>query len=170
MRPKSYAWGKEGTMAVGTSEMIQLLSNARRQFLKHLEGLREDQWTWKPYPECKSIAETVAHLIANDRAVMQSLETGKEPDYDAVQEAERNPERLLRMAEETRSSLISLLQSKFGARPLDESVSLFGMHMKLYEALAMLACEEYYHIGQAAFIRMATDPSWDYYSAIYGGG
>lgn len=157
-------------MAVGTSEMIQPLEGAREWLLKHLKGLRDDQWTWKPYPECKSIAETIAHLISNDRAAMQSFETGLEPDYEAVQEAERDPEKLLKMAEGTRSSLISLIRSKFGDAPLDAEVSLFGMSMKLYQALALLACEEYYHIGQVAFIRMATDPSWDYYAAVFGGG
>ncbi|MGQ9696816.1 MAG: DinB family protein [Armatimonadota bacterium] len=162
--------GRDVLMAVGASEMLGLLVSARQQLLKHLKGLRDDQWTWKPYPECKSIAETIAHLISTDRAAMQSIETGGEPDYDAVQEAERDPQKLLKLADETRSGLVSFIKSRLGDAPLDKEVGLFGMRMRLYEALAMLACEEYYHIGQVAFIRMATDPSWDYYAAIYGGG
>ena len=30
-----------------------------------------------------------------------------------------------------------------------------------------ISSEDYYHAGQITFIRMATDPQWDYYRSIY---
>jgi hypothetical protein len=36
-------------------------------------------------------------------------------------------------------------------------------------AVAYLTAEDFYHAGQLAFIRMATDPGWDYFGSIYGG-
>jgi uncharacterized damage-inducible protein DinB len=160
---------KEEEMSFGVVNLIASLRSSRETFLKHLKDLRDDQWTWKPYPECKSIAETLAHLISNDRAALQSLETGREPDYASLQESERDPKRLLEMMGETRNRLIAYIEQKFAGAPLDAEVSLFGMRMSLASALLMLNCEEYYHAGQVAFIRMVTDPGWDYYAAVYGG-
>lgn len=54
-------------MAFTAAELIDGVRHSRRHFLKHLRGLRDDQWDWKPYPECKSIRETLAHLVWVDR-------------------------------------------------------------------------------------------------------
>ena len=50
---------------------------------------------------------------------------------------------------------------------MDTEVSAYGTPMKLGRAIAHLSSEDFYHAGQVAFIRIATDPSWDYYAVIY---
>jgi hypothetical protein len=46
-------------------------------------------------------------------------------------------------------------------------VTLWGQERKLGSALAFLTSEDYYHAGQVAFIRLATNPEWDYYGEIF---
>lgn len=58
-------------MALTLDDLIASFLFRRTRFLKHVDGLQEDQWDWKPYPECKSVRETVAHLIVDDRAALQ---------------------------------------------------------------------------------------------------
>jgi hypothetical protein len=53
--------------------------------------------------------------------------------------------------------------------PLDAEVALWGTPQKLGRAIAYLTAEDFYHAGQIAFIRMASDPEWDYYACVYGG-
>ncbi len=156
-------------MAFTLDDLIENVRASRRFALKHLVGLREDQWDWKPYPECKTIRETLAHLISDDRAALQALETGQEPDYEALQESERDLTRLRALLEESHETLCAFLRAHYAEAPLDTEASFFGSPMKLGRGVAYLTAEDYYHAGQIAFIRMATDPNWDYYTAIYGG-
>jgi uncharacterized damage-inducible protein DinB len=156
-------------MAFTTEDCIHGVREARKYFLKHLKGLREDQWDWKPYPECKSIRETVAHLISDDRAVMQSLETGREPDYDSLQESERDIVRLLALLEESHEQVCAFLKERYADKSLDTEACLYGGMMKLGSAVAHITSEDFYHAGQVAYIRMATEPTWNYYGSIYGG-
>jgi uncharacterized damage-inducible protein DinB len=150
-------------------DMIGNLRQSRSNFLKHIADLRDDQWSWKPYPECKSIDETVAHLIADDRAALQSLQSGNEPEYDSLQEAERDPQTLVALLSQSHWALISHLLETYSSAPLDQEVTIFGSKMKIGTGFGYFSAEDYYHAGQVAFVRMATDPGWDYYTAIYGG-
>jgi len=137
-------------MAFTVEDLIDSLRSSRRHFLKHLEGVREDQWDWKPYPECKSILETLAHLISDDRAAPQSMEMGKEPDYDALQESETDLARLCALMDEAHERLCTFIKTRFASAPLDTEVSAYGSPMKLGSAIACLTSEDYYHAGQVA--------------------
>ena len=123
----------------------------------------------KPYPECKSIRETLAHLIADDRASVVMLETGEFPDFDGMLEREASPTKLLDLLAESHDNLCAFLRGRFADTPLDSVVKFFGGPEPLGLAIAGISSEDYYHAGQVAFIRMATDPAWDYYKEIYGG-
>jgi uncharacterized damage-inducible protein DinB len=149
--------------------LLEGVRASRRHFLKHLRGLSEAQWDWKPYPECESIRETLAHLVWADRAALISLETGQEPDYAALEVHERDLGRLHTMLAESHERLGAFLTTRYGDTPLDTEVRLFGDRKKLGSAVGYLTAEDFYHSGQVAFIRMATDPGWDYYGSIYGG-
>lgn len=48
-------------MAVGLDEILDNLYRSQRFFRAHLNGMREDQWDWKPYPACRSIREVLRH-------------------------------------------------------------------------------------------------------------
>ena len=54
-------------MSFDTTDLIAGLRDSRRNLLKHLEGMTDEQWRWKPYPECKSVRETLTHLLMGDR-------------------------------------------------------------------------------------------------------
>jgi uncharacterized damage-inducible protein DinB len=146
------------------------LNRSREFFLKHIKGLTDEQWDWKPYPECKSIRETVAHLIIDDRAALQSLQSGKEPDYESLTENETDRDRLLALLAESHEALCGYILAQWKDAPLDTMLSVWGMKMPIAAGLGYMSSEDNYHAGQVAFIRSATDPSWDYYAAIYGAG
>ncbi|HEY3411478.1 MAG TPA: DinB family protein [Armatimonadota bacterium] len=155
-------------MPYTVADAVQGLRKSRQSFLKHLKGLKADQWDWKPYQECKSITETIAHLICDDRAALQSLQSGKEPDYDSLTEPERDRDKLLAMLDASHRELCDFITGKWSGSPLDTEVSIYGMSMPLVSGVAALSSEDLYHSGQVAFIRCATDPDWDYYTDIYG--
>ncbi|HZO92040.1 MAG TPA: DinB family protein [Chthonomonadaceae bacterium] len=156
-------------MAFTLDDVLNGVRASRQFFLKHLNGLREDQWDWRPGPECKTIRETLAHLITDDRAALQSLQTGEEPDYDALQESERDIARLRVLLEESFTALCAYIQGRYAGAPLDTEVCSYGGKQKLGRGVAYLSSEDFYHAGQVAMIRIATDPAWDYYASIYGG-
>ncbi|HEY3285410.1 MAG TPA: DinB family protein [Armatimonadota bacterium] len=156
-------------MALELTDLVDGMKQARYFFLKHLKGVKEEQWDWKPYPECKSLRETLQHLVSDDRAGLEVFRTGAEPNYDALQEEERDVEKLLALLERTHKELCDFVLEKFANAPLDTEIFFFAGPTKLGQALAMAGGEDSYHMGQVAFIRMATDPGWDYYTAVYGG-
>jgi uncharacterized damage-inducible protein DinB len=158
----------EEGMSYSFEDVIGIVKDSRANFLKHIDGISPEQYTWKPYPESKNIVETIAHLITDDNMALESLKTGKEPDYDSAQVAERNPEKLLALLAESHEKLVKYLTDNYSESPLDTVVSAWGFEMKLGRAAAYLSSEDYYHAGQAAYIRMATDQAWNYYEAIYG--
>lgn len=157
-------------MAYTTQDAVESIRWSRKHFHKHIAGLKDEQWTWKPYPECKSVIETLAHLVTDDRAALEGLKTGQEPDYDSLSVAETDRERLLKMLGESHEALCGYILEKWGNSPVDTEVGIFGSPMKLGAGVGLLSSEDFYHAGQIAFIRGATDPSWDYYTDVFGGG
>ena len=161
-------------MAFTFADLIDSLRASRSNFHKHLKDLRDDQWDWKPYPECKSIRETLVHLIQDDRAAVEAIEKNCEPDYetlmaDAIALAARDIDYLKALSETSFTALLELLISRYADAPLDAEINVFGSTKKLGVGIPFFSSEDYYHIGQVSFIRMASDPTWDYYAAIYGG-
>ena len=149
------------------NSLIESIHASRKYFLKHIKGLRDDQWDWKPFPECKSIAETLAHLIADDRATIHILETGQFPDFGSILEHTPDPIKLQALLTQSHENLVAFLLNKFSDTSLDTSVNYFEGVISLSRAILGISSEDYYHAGQVAFIRMATDPQWDYYRSIY---
>lgn len=161
-------------MAFTLDDLLEGLRNSRKFFFKHLEGLKQEQWDWKPYPECKSIRETLIHLIVDDRAAIESLNTNKEPDYLGLSDATfaaapADLAQIRALLDESHAELLALIQSRYRDAPLDAEINVFGTNMKLGNGVPYLSIEDCYHAGQVAYIRMASDPSWDYYAALYGG-
>ena len=162
-------------MAFTFEDLIDSLRASRSNFHKHLEGLRDDQWDWKPYPECKSIRETLIHLVVDDRAALAALDSTDEPDYEglvntATADAGEDITHLKSLLDTSFTTLLEQLISRYADAPLDTEISVFGSPKKLGVALPYFSSEDYYHTGQVAFIRMASDPTWNYYAAIYGFG
>lgn len=156
-------------MSFSVEDFIDGIHASRQYFLRHLNDLKDDQLDWQPYPECKSIRDTVAHMISDDRAFIHLLESGNLPDYALIQENERDIDKLMAVLAKTHDELCSYIRIKFADAPLDREIRYVITDLKLGTVLSSLSHEDYYHAGQVAFIRMATDPSWDYYKEIYGG-
>jgi hypothetical protein len=154
-------------MALVIDDLVSGIEKSHQFFLKHLDGLREDQWDWKPYTECRSIRETIVHLIEDYRAMIYLLDKGKFPDFAEIREKERDLPRLLATFDETEKQLSSFIKTKFAKVSLDTEIDHFFGKKKLGLAICEISQEIAYHIGQVAFIRMATDPSWDYYASVY---
>lgn len=96
-------------MAFDLSSLVEGIRSSRKYFLNHIKGLRDDQWDWKPYPECKSIRETLAHLIADDRATIHMLETGQFPDFGGLLESETDANRLQSLLSESHEALCEFI-------------------------------------------------------------
>jgi hypothetical protein len=155
-------------MALLLNDFIDGLRGSRSHFLKHLIGLTPEQWVWKPYPECKSITETAQHLLIDDLAALDALKSGAEPDYDSFTVIETEPDALVAALKKGSSDLIEHIKATYKDADLETPVSAWGKMLPLAVALGYWSSEDYYHAGQVAYIRMATDPKWDYYATIYG--
>ena len=157
-------------MAFGAKELIDGVRSARANFLKHIEGVSADQTTWKPYDPCKTINETLDHLRWSDRAALDLLQTGAQPDYTTAPglPPAESFDRLRAELIVSHAALLAYLEETYGDKPLDTSVNFWGHPTALGTMLAAIQNEEGYHTGQVSYIRQATDPSWDYYAAIYG--
>ncbi len=55
-------------------QLIERLDESRKWFHKLLQGIRDDQWVAKPYPNVKSIRETLSHLVIDDLCLREMLE------------------------------------------------------------------------------------------------
>ena len=122
--------------------LIEGVRSSRKYFLNHINGLRDDQWDWKPYPECKSIRETLAHLIADDRATIQILETGQFPDFGGLLESETNADRLQSLLSQSHEELSEFIQAKFSQTPLDTLVNFWEGPIPLGQAIIGISAED----------------------------
>jgi uncharacterized damage-inducible protein DinB len=155
-------------MPLTIEDFIEGVRSSRRHFLKHLNGLTPEQIVWKPYPECKNVLESLQHLIVDDMMALESMQTGEEPNYEAAKVEETEYEAVLDRLAATHTELTSYLEQRFGGGPLEAPATAWGAKLPAARAIAHLSSEDYYHAGQVAFIRMATEPGWDYYDKIYG--
>lgn len=153
-------------MPVTTDDLLEGLRRSRRHFLKHLEGVQEDQWDYRPFPQCKSIRETLQHLVIDDRAALESLRTCKEPNYERQPYEVQDIDELYRLLAMSHGALLRDLSER--VRHLDEEICVWGLVLKAAVGIPYFSSEDFYHAGQVAFLRMACDPQWDYYHAIYG--
>src|SRR5260370_14527783 len=160
-------------MSITVEDLVKSVRSARAHFLKHIKGLTHQQWDWKPYPECMSAREPLGHLITDDLAALQALETCKEPDYEAISQREINPEILADLSvlksrlSDSHDRLCSYILRHWGNATLETEICVWGSMMPLARGIPYLTSEDFYHALQIAFIRMATDPSCKYYSVIY---
>lgn len=155
-------------MALTVGDFIADLRESRRHFLKHLKGLKTDQVDWKPYPKCLSVRETLAHLIVDDRSALESLQTGGEPHYDRHHVKEQDLDRLIVLLGKSHEALVAFLTEEYGSESPETLGFAWGDTMAIGRAIHKFSSEDWYHAGQVAFIRQATDPDWDYYAEIYG--
>ena len=160
-------------MALTLQDLLESVRNSHKSLFRHLKGVTNEQLTWKPYPECKSIHETLAHLIAVEWSSQAMLKTGDFPDYETHQRdalalaGGKSLDELTTILNEEQEKTLETAAVRFKDTALDEEIKSWGYPAKMGEAVVRLGSESTYHSGQIAYIRMATDPSWDYYKDIY---
>ena len=152
-------WGP-CSVAFELDDLVDNMHGALRFFLAHLDGLRNDQWDWKPAPACRSIREMLGHLSETyeDKAALEKALARPVPDVPEVQ----------RLFEAAARSDYARLRQRYADTPLDVEIAVAGgdwfldrASVKAGTLLARRAWEECYHTGQVVFIRLATDPDWD---------
>ncbi|MBS1709218.1 MAG: DinB family protein [Armatimonadetes bacterium] len=155
-------------MAATVDDLLEGVRRSRAHFLKHLEGLTDEQYDWKPYAECKAVRETLTHLLWVDRAALDTMETGQMPTSMGIEVEDSSLPTMVGLLEESHRALVDYIAVTYQDAPLDAPNTLWGDDQKLINAVPYLASEDYYHAGQVAYVRLATDPAWDYYAQIYG--
>jgi DinB superfamily len=54
------------------AELIELLKKSEREFLQAVEGLTEQQWSFKPAPDRWSVAECAEHIVLADALLFET--------------------------------------------------------------------------------------------------
>jgi hypothetical protein len=70
------------------AELIELLNKSEKEFLQAVEGLTDEQWTFKPAPERWSVAEVAEHIVLADALLFEtatkSLTGPSDPKWDTI--------------------------------------------------------------------------------------
>jgi uncharacterized damage-inducible protein DinB len=155
-------------MRLSNDDFIGALERSRGWFLRHVQGMTEEQARFKPYLQCKSVLETLVHLAAGDASALESLQTGEAVPYAKHEPALTDLGSLLETLAQRRNDLMTYLMSEVASMPMDKPITIWGETMPAAVGLAFLSSEDYYHSGQVAYIRLATDPGWDYDRDVFG--
>jgi len=146
--------------AFALDDLVDNMTGALRFLLAHLDGLKADQWDWKPAPACRSVRETLRHLCETypDKAALEEALARPVPDVSEVQA----------LFEAAALADYARLRARYADTPLGAPVAVPGgdwflgrASVKAGTLLARRAWEECYHTGQVVCIRLATDPEWD---------
>ncbi|MBS1705362.1 MAG: DinB family protein [Armatimonadetes bacterium] len=152
-----------------TLEQALTAKQASREYLlKHFAGMDGEQWHFKPFAECKSPFETLQHLVIDDLSAIESLKTGSEPDYESYKPLVGSVDDLLGALKASHEQLLAVIANRYPNPEEGTPICIWGTQYPFRSGVAWLSSEDCYHAGQIAYIRMANDPSWDYYQAIYG--
>lgn len=152
---------------------IEGLQESRKLFLKHLQGMPDEAWDFKPFPACMSVTESLAHMIVNDRMAVEALKSQKEPNYDAARQViapdiPKGKDHLLTLLAKSHQELVDTLYETVVDQDEEFVICIWGWKKPAFQGIPYLSSEDFYHSGQVSFIRQAVDPDWDYYAAIYG--
>lgn len=84
--PVAAAAGESGALSEAERrEMIELLESSGRRFLELVEGVSDEQWSWKPAPDRWSVGECAEHILLSERSLFETalaaLEQAPDPDW-----------------------------------------------------------------------------------------
>ena len=145
-------------MAVGLDEIMASFHFSQRFFRAHLNGIRSDQWDWKPFPACRSIREILLHWADLYSPGQTGLQTALEP-------TEPNVATVQSLMKEAGERYAAEYHEKYADTPMDAPFRPNGITVGT--VLASFPAEDNYHAGQIAFIRLATEPEWDWVKAVH---
>jgi hypothetical protein len=74
--------------AAERAEVIELLQQSEQELQRALDGLTEQQWTFKPGPDRWSVAEVVEHIVLAEallfETAVKSLDSQANPTWEAL--------------------------------------------------------------------------------------
>jgi uncharacterized damage-inducible protein DinB len=161
-------------MAFLLANLLDIVQESRGFFVRHLLGLAPETWDWKPYPECKTVRETLLHMIGTNAWILADLKRETGDDFaallseSAARLKDKTPAELQEALKASGEPILDFLTAHYADAPLDTPMHMWGEEAPLGKQVAHLTSENFYHAGQVAYIRMATQPDWNYYAAVYG--
>ena len=91
---------------VERAELIELLNKSEQEFLQAVEGLTDQQWSFKPAPERWSVAEVAEHIVLADGLLFETATKSLTAPSDPTWEATLTKTDLLRRALPNRSTKV----------------------------------------------------------------
>jgi len=126
------------------------LDDVSYQLEKVLEGVKESDLDFKVSPTAMSMRELVEHLCEVYTCV-EKESRGEKHSWGTFAIADKSWSNLLSEFNKTRAKALGI-------------VSAAQEDKDILSANAYIVAHDYYHVGQLASIRLATDPTWDAYS------
>lgn len=152
-------------------DFLDNMHGALRFFLAHLNGLRDDQWDWKPSPAVRSIREILYHLCET----YEDKEEGKAALEAELARPLPNIVLVQRLFEAAAKADYARLIQRYTGTPLETEGVIEGgdwflgrERVRVGTLLSRRSWEECYHTGQVVLIRLATDPDWNQEEEVYG--
>jgi len=91
---------------VERAELIELLNKSEKEFLQAVEGLSEQQWSFKPGPERWSVAECAEHIVLAEALLFETATTSLTAAADDKWEETLRKTDVLRRALPNRSTKV----------------------------------------------------------------
>jgi DinB superfamily len=88
------------------AELIELLNKSEKQFLEAVEGLSEQQWSFKPGPDRWSVAECAEHIVLAEALLFETATTSLTAAADDKWEETLRKSDVLRRALPNRSTKV----------------------------------------------------------------
>ena len=133
----------------GTSVLVRLIDGLGFRFRWSTEGMDEDDYRFRPSPDCMSIEELVRHVWRLVHWVCQSMQInkfGKQNDISLVRKS------VLEMTHALREALLSTSDEELAAIQIREKPFWYIINGPVADALT--------HVGQInSFRRLAGNPT-----------
>jgi hypothetical protein len=88
------------------AELIELLNKSEKEFLQAVEGLSEQQWSFKPGPDRWSVAECAEHIVLAEALLFETATTSLTAAADDKWEETLRKTDILRRALPNRSTKV----------------------------------------------------------------
>jgi len=133
----------------GATVLVRLLDGLGFRFRWATHGLSDDDYAFRPAPDCMSIEELVRHVWGLVNWVYQSVETPRFRKQDDIRLARKS---ILEMLQALREALLSMDDDKLGGVSIYERPFWHIINGPMADALT--------HVGQInSFRRLAGNPT-----------
>ncbi len=139
--------------------LVRDLRASREFLMRHLRGLADFGWDYKPEAAPRSIREIVSHLIDDDAQAIANL--------GGIAAADNNVKDPIRALEASSEAVIRALREQWKDDPSGAEKRLHGDGPSVATGVTYLQIEDYYHAGQIAWLRLGIEEDWDQETVVY---